>query len=255
MRQAAFAYAQVRLQSRHGARPAAIDWRRLEGVGNVVHFLQVARRTRLRRWVDELHGAQDSHAVELALRRQFCDYVDEVARWLPRPWRDTLGWLRRLVYLPAIQYLASGEPPQPWMLKDSRLAPFTLADREARLVALKASDCSPLVAAYERGEPIVGAWLRHWRKTWPEDAAGRQGLEQLVRMLRRCYQSADAANVADLRREYDTLLVQLTMLFRRESFRPAACYAHLGLTALDLLRLRAQLLERILLPAAEGAAQ
>lgn len=255
MSQAAFAYAQARLQSRHGERPLAIDWRRLEGVGNVVHFLQVARRTRLRRWVEELHGDQDSHAVELALRRQFCEYIDEVARWLPRPWRGTLGWLKRLPDLPAIQYLAGGEPPQPWMLKDPRLSAFTLSDREARLLALKDSDCRALVAACERGESIAGAWFRHWRKTWPGDACAREGLERLVSILRRYFIPANDADAPDPRKDHEALLAQLTMVFRRYSFGPVACYAHLGLTALDLIRLRAQLLERILLPAGAGAAQ
>jgi len=255
MRQAAFAYAQARLQSRQGERPAATDWRRLEGVGNVVHFLQVARRTRLRRWVEELHGAQDSHAVEMALRRQFCDYVDEVARWLPRPWRDTLRWLKRLPDLPAIQYLTSDEPPQPWMARDPRLSAFTHSDREARLLALKDSDCRPLVAACERGEAIAGAWVRCWRESWPDDAGAREGLERLVSVVRRFYTPANVADAPDPRQDHEALLVQLTMVFRRYSFRPVACYAHLGLTALDLIRLRAHLLERILLPAGEGAAQ
>jgi len=35
------------------------------------------------------------------------------------------------------------------------------------------------------------------------------------------------------------------VLFRRHAFQPAACYAHLALTALDLLTLRGELLQRV----------
>jgi hypothetical protein len=42
----------------------------------------------------------------------------------------------------------------------------------------------------------------------------------------------------------EALLTQLTAIFRRYSFQPVACYAHLALTALDLMSLRAELLRR-----------
>jgi hypothetical protein len=247
-----FAYAQARLQARHGERPRPVDWRRLQAVGDVVHYLQVARRTRLGRWVEELHGDQDSHSVELALRRQFCAYIDEVARWLPHPWRDTLGWLKRLPELPAIQYLLSGENPQPWMLEDPRLRAFTRGDREQRLLVLGQSDCAPLAAAWERGEPIASAWLEHWRDSWAPGGAAGEGLEQLTRSLRRFLGAPDPHDAGDFERARDLLLVQLTLIFRRYSFQPAACYAHLALTALDLMTLRADLLRRMLFTAAEA---
>ena len=251
MTSAAFAYAQARLQSRHGARPRPIDWRRLQAVGDVVHYLQVARRTRLGRWVEELHGDQDSHSIESALRRQFCDYIDEVARWLPHPWRDTLGWLKRLPELPAIQYLLSGEDPQPWMQQDPRLRAFTAGDREQRLLAFGQSDCAPLAAAWERGEPMASAWFEHWRESWAPGGAAGVGLEHLARSLRRFLGTPHPQDTEDFERARDLLLAQLTLIFRRYSFQPAACYAHLALTGLDLMTLRADLLRRTLFTAAE----
>jgi hypothetical protein len=248
MTQVAFAYAQVRLQSRHAERPGPMDWRVLQGVGDVVHYLQVARRTRLRRWVTALHGGQDSHQIELSLRRQFCDYTDEVARWLPRPWNETLGWVKRLPDLPAIRYLLNGELPPAWMQEDPRLQTFANAAPERRLLLLEQSDCAPLVAAWRRGESLTTAWLEQWRKSWPADKASRSGLERLVSLLQRSVRVAQTAGGPGFESEREALLRQLTAVFRRYSFRPAACYAHLALTGLDLMSLRAELLRRLLFP-------
>ena len=240
---AAFAYAQARLQSRHGERPGPLDWRRVQGVEDVTHYLQVARRTRLGRWVEELHGDHDSDAVELALRRQFREYIDEVARWLPQPWRDNAKWLKRLPDLPALQHLLSGRDPLPWMSGDANLQSFVQGDSEQRRRALQESDCGPLVAAWERGEPLAGAWFRHWRDTWIKH--GPQGIEQVADRVQRFLQASAGADDDSFEQRCAVLQTQLTVLFRRHSFQPAACYAHLALIALDLMRLRADLLRRI----------
>ena len=246
--QVAFAYAQARLQSRHAERPGPMDWRVLNGVGDLVHYLQVARRTRLRRWVTTLHGDHDSHQIELSLRRQFCDYIDEVGRWLPQPWNATLGWVKRLPDLPAIRYLLNDEPPQAWMQDDPRLQLFASAPPERRLLLLEQSDCAPLVAAWRRGETLTSAWLEQWRNSWPGDRASRHGLERLVGLLQRFMGLAQTTGGGGFASGREALLIKLTAVFRRYSFQPAACYAHLALTALDLMTLRAELLRRVLFP-------
>jgi hypothetical protein len=223
-----------------------MDWRALQGIGDLVHYLQVARRTRLQRWVTPLHGELDSHQIELNLRGQFCAYVDETARWLPPPWNATLNWVKRLPELPAIQHLLNGEQPPDWMQADARLRVFASAPAERRLLVLEQSDCAPLVAAWQRGEGLSAAWLEHWRDSWPADAKSRRGLEQLSRALR--HAMGQTAGDSGVDGERERLALQLTAIFRRYSFQPAACYAHLALTALDLMTLRADLLRRLLFP-------
>lgn len=244
----AFAYAQARLQSRHAQRPGPADWRALQGVGDVVHCLQVARRTRLRHWVSALHGQQSSHQIERELRREFCDYLDEVAGWLPRPWGGTLEWVKRLPELPAILYLLNGAAPQPWMMDEPRLREFAGATAGQRLLALEQSDCALLVAAWRRGDNLTTAWLQQWLDSWPFDRASRQGLEQLVALLQRYMGVAQAKPGSSFDGAREALLTQLTVVFRRYSFQPVACYAHLTLIALDLMTLRAELLRRLLFP-------
>lgn len=246
----AFAYAQARLQARHGQRPGPLDWRRLQGVEDVVHYLQVARRTRLAPWVEDLHGEYDSDAVELVLRRRFYEYIDEVGQWLPQPWRESSGWLKRFPDLPALQHLMSGQEPPAWMSRDTQLRPFTPGDSGQRRRALRDSDCAVLVVAWERGETLTGAWLRHWRASWTTQAT--PGLEQLAACLRRFLRSSGAVEGGGFEQRREALQARLTSIFRRYSFQPAACYAHLALTALDLMRLRAELLRRILFAGGEA---
>jgi hypothetical protein len=242
----AFAYAQVRLQARHAERPGLVDWRRVQGVNDINHYLQVARRTRLRPWVLNLHGAYDSYQFERALRQQYCDYIDEIALWLPAPWARTLDWLKHLPDLPAIQYLLSGAPPQSWMLNDPRLQAFVKGEYRQRMQALDQSDIAGLVTAWQRGESIVAAWFEQWRTSWPPESVNRRGLDELTRLLRRHWSPKKVENSSGLEGARDVLLQKLTLVFRRYSFQPASCYAHLALTALDLLVLRGELLRRVL---------
>jgi len=248
-----FAYAQARLQARHAQRPVAADWRLLAGVGDAVHFLQVARRTRLRPWALGLQGEHDSHRIELTLRRQFQDYADEVLHWLPAPWNRSSDWFRRLPELPAIQHLLGGTPAPAWMQDDPRLAPFTRGDPERRLLALQQSDCAPLVAAWQRGESISAAWFSRWRTLWVHNRAGHEGLEQLTALVQRSVQAAPAGDAEDFEVYRERLAGRLSVLFRRYAFEPAACYSHLALTALDLLTLRGELLRRVLFSSGRGA--
>lgn len=85
-----FDYAQARLQSRHGSRPGAADWRRLHASGSLEHFLDACGRTGLAPWVAELHPGQDAHVTDSALAAAFERYEDEVASWLPSRWQSSV---------------------------------------------------------------------------------------------------------------------------------------------------------------------
>lgn len=98
-----FAYAQARLQARHGQRADEQVWRRLHSTGDLSNYLQMARQTVLRPWVIGIDTSQSSHDIEFSLRRQFCRYVDDVSHWLPADWRAALQALKRLPALPALQ--------------------------------------------------------------------------------------------------------------------------------------------------------
>jgi hypothetical protein len=243
---ARFAYAQARLQARHGMRPDEQVWRRLESVGDPGAYLQVARNTTLRPWVAGLQTGHGAHDIELALRQQYRRTIDEVAHWMPAGWRGPVSWVRRLPDLPALQYLLTGAATPGWMRDDPQLQTFASDTPAGRVQALQSSDCAPLLKGWQRGETLYAAWLDHSRSLWPEDTRHVAGLEALARLLRRHLGALSLYSVAASAPLHETLLRELNRAFRRYSFQPAATFAHLGLVALDAQKLRAQLLRRTL---------
>jgi hypothetical protein len=245
---ACFAYAQARLQARHGMRPDERVWRRLESVGELANYLQVARNTTLRPWVAGLHPEHGAHAIELTLRQQYRRTIDEVAHWMPEAWRGPVNWVRCLPDLPALHYLLTGAAAPAWMQDDPQLRRYALDTPEARVQALHASDCAALLTGWQRGEPLYIAWLEQWQVLWPRAPRFAAGLEALARLLRRHVGALSLYAGAASTPLHERLLRELNKVFRRCSFQPAAAFAHLGLVALDVHQLRDQLLRRALFP-------
>ena len=246
MSASAFAYAQARLQARHGQRPDERLWRRLQGVGEPAHYLQVARRSVLQRWVAGLQPRQSSHEIELSLRRQLHAYVDEVAGWLPGQWRAPIGWTKRLADLAAIRHLLSESAVPDWMRADPALAPFIAATFAERRKAMRDSDCACLAQHWSTTVPLYQTWLYCWEQMWPHAPRLAAGLRQLA-ALHTSHMGAALAGVTDVSGQRRLALqAGYERAFRRHAFQPAAAFAHLGLVALDVQRLRGAILRRLL---------
>lgn len=241
-----FAYTQARLQARHGMRPDEQLWHRLESLGDPENYLQVARQSTLRPWVRGLHAGHDSHRIELTLRRQYRDYIDEVARWLPGEWITSIRWLRHLADLPALQHLLSEAATPAWMLDDNQLQPFVTENIPARLETLQDSDYACLVNAWQRGSPLYQTWFACWQKKWPANERSSSGLKYLGELVLKHLLTQQPANTFSTLLHRQHLAEKLQAAFRRYSFQPAACCAHLLLVALDITRLRGDLVHRIL---------
>ncbi len=247
IRKADFAYAQVRLQSHHGQRPGEPTWRLLSASKDLGHFLQTARRSPLKTWIVPLSGQMDFHALERSLRSEWRRYAGEVAAWQPPPWRPAVAWTGWLIDLPAIAHLLGKEPALAWMADDPSLAPFSLDEQSARASALQRASFAAALKTETAQQNLVGGWLSHWRNLWPPSPqALRKPLETLQGLL--MYQMAQMAapknTAADAIRLRKQLESRLARIFRRETQSPAAAFAHLALTALDLERLRAGLVDR-----------
>ena len=239
-----FAYVQVRLQARHGTRPDEAVWRHLQGTSDFANFLQLARNTSLRPWVQTLDPGQGSDAVEGELRRLFRRHVDEVAGWVGPAWRPAVKWVRHLPDLPALQYLFSGDPLPAWIQDDPELKAMGCLPVNARLDAIRQSDCNIFYAAWQAGASLPDAWLAHWRSLWPKAARHDHRLEALGKALGQYLRVLQADTGGSVQVRYETLRSQLNSAFRRDSFKPAAVFIHLALTALELTRLRGELLVR-----------
>lgn len=243
---ASFAYMQVRVQARHGMRPDERIWRQLQGIAGLGNYLHAAQQTTLAPWVSGMHATHGSHEIEHALRRQFRDYIDLVAGWLPARWASTVHWIRHLPDLPALQHLLSGEAAPAWMLDDAQLRLFASENAAARTETLLDSDWRYLVLAWQRGTPLSDAWYENWQRQWPGPARLRAGMTHLGGLLQAHIKALRANPRGTTQQQRESLTRQLHAAFRRYSFQPAAACTHLALVALDLEQLRGELVSRAL---------
>lgn len=244
-----FDYIQARLQARHGQRPGEERWRLMESATDLGSYLQYARATALSPWVQHLPPQADFHQIERSLRNSWHGYTEEVAGWAPEEWRPAIRWTARLPELPHISHLARGGSVRPWMLEDPELAPLAMEDFQRRREALSASPFSAVAEAIAGNRSPIDAWLDSLESAWPLPEAAptlntlRQLLENHIRDLQQ--EPGRRTTGPGLRGHF---IEQLTALFRRESGRIGAVFAHLALTLLDLERLRGGLVLRALFP-------
>jgi hypothetical protein len=251
-------YAQARLQARHGQRGNDLLWTQVRGARTFGAALELLRASPLRRWVAAIAADADADEVELRLRAELRACIHEAAGWMPEEWRPALLWIAHLVDLPAIARLAAGEEPPPWMARDVVLKPYVEPDAEARRAALRKGALGAVVRSIEarsaEGEarrPVTAdaiarsAWLEEWRCRWPREAdEDTLALEELARLFARHFPRFAALAVDEawtLRRDLER---QLAVRFRRYALTPVAAFAYLALAALELERLRGQLVVR-----------
>ena len=241
---ARFRYVQARLQARHGDRADERVWRRLDSIGNLANYLQTAGHTTLRIWTNGLHEGNSSHEIELALRRNFRSYVAEIARWQPARWAVVVRPLAQLPDLPALQHLLGGGTAPAWMLDDPELRACSSESLTTRAAALETAGLAYLADAWQRGIALPQAWHDHWRSQWPKAPQLTAGLKHLGELLIEQTREVHSDTGTQTDRLRERLLHRLTAAFRRYSFQPAAACAHIGIVALELERLRADLIER-----------
>jgi hypothetical protein len=243
-------YAQARIQARYGERPDESAWHTLTNARESGTLIEAVRSCGLRRWITGLDASSGSHAIEISLRARWRESVDELASWMPAPWRDATLWVSGLPDLPGLCRLARGEPPLPWMSQDPILHAYTVPDaeeRRRRLLggALAFADLAPLPPSpAEDGSDAIEPRVRHawddqWRKRWPARRSGRP-LDQVAELVQ-----SGAREPLLLGR--NALARHLRLLFRNLTLHPAVAFVYLALTAIDMTRLRAELLKHALL--------
>ena len=199
-------------------------------------------------------GAQvPVHEMAAQLRRHFADYVDQTAHWQPAPWRSAVVWVAELPMLPLLRELLTADRLPAWIQADPHLQDVVRDSREARRAALARTRWSPLIAAWNQGLPLRAGWLAHWRTLWP-GGAGAHGdaLEHLQRRVQAHVDRMAGASDDNGSPAREALARVLLRFFRRYDQQPAATFAHLGLIALDLERLRGEVAERVLFKGVEA---
>lgn len=247
-------YIQARLQARHGQRPDAALWQRLGALRDLPLFLQTARASGLRPWLEGFTPETPAHRMEQLLRQRFRAEAERVARWQPRPWQAATAWLAHWIDLPALGGLLRDERPPEWMLSDPDYAPLAELPRSARAEALLHSRWAELGKELHAvaGKPanVRDTWFAHWHRLWPrDDARARAQVEQLAEALQRPPggPAGTAAQDAARRTQWTDWL---KYRFRQMPQAPVTSLLHLFLLAQDMERLRGELLQRRLFPGA-----
>jgi len=243
-------YAQARIQARFGERPDESTWHAVGSARGPGALLEVARSCGLRRWIAGLDASCGSHAIEISLRARWRECILELSSWMPPEWRPATLWLSGLADLPALCRLARGEPALAWMNQDPILRPYCIADVSERQTRLKREllafvESAPTAAgapdapAEDFESQVRRAWHAQWRRLWPT----RRETVSLDRLLA----VVEAGSRERMSTGQQALVRRLRALFRDLTLRPAAAFAFLALVAVDIARLRAELLKHALL--------
>lgn len=246
-------YAQARIWARWGTRPDEALWHRLETTRELAAVLELARGTPLARWVEGLRADSGLHATELALRRRWRECVHELAGWMPADWCAPLAWCATLADLPLVQSLARGEPAPPWAADDERLRP--LVDPAAAADGAHATPAGEghalqrlLASARVAPERTPALWIEGWRQRLPDGAAGAAVAGALLPLLLQHAHALERPGLDDAWALRRALHAQLATLMRRRAQEPLAAFAYLALVALELERLRGELVRRSAFP-------
>jgi hypothetical protein len=249
------AYAQVRIQSRYGQRADTSVWLKLHNIQDLGSYLQTAQQSALRPWVLGLSATHSSHDIELALRQKYRQHVDEVAGWMPIRWQQPVRWIKRLVDLPALQYLLTGGEPLEWMKSDPCISEFTADDPQSRAQAMIEAGNKAMVDALQQDGSILSGWLSQWHRIRPRSMNLNHGLRALDKLIHEYAQRQANQHGRVLPTDYDQLLDQLRLLFRRYAFQPTAVVAYLVIVAVDVYRIRSDLMQRLFFQSGQDLAE
>jgi len=166
---------------------------------------------------------------------------------MPDEWRGAVLWCAVVPDLAVVAHLARGQAALRWMREDPLYRDLVDAQTGTCPAALGSGPLAPLAAGWNDPGRIVPLWRAEWERRAP--AEGDSGLRaELGRTLVAHLAAFHDPVVKDgwpLRR---ALQARLTLLFRRAMLDPAAAFAYLALIALDLERLRGELLRRAAFP-------
>lgn len=183
--------------------------------------------------------------AQARMQARFSERLD-AARWreLDRV-RDLAAYLEALRATPLRRWISGLEPRADLHQVDARLRERfrTHIDEVARWMPPEWRPALLWLLELTAPQATRAAWLVQWRRRWPTPAPGLQRIETAVtshiqRFARGGVRGAWSAREA-LERE-------LRRLFRRSALCPEVAFAYLGLVALDLERLRAELVRRVL---------
>ena len=245
MPRAEFAFVQARLQARHGDAVRATNWQGIESSRSVAQFLAAVRAGALAHWVEGFDESFDAHRIERTLRSRWAAYVEQVVRWQPAPWRPLTRWFGVLPELGLIDAwrqrgaFASLYPnPVPRAGRGASPLPAERRTARAAAEALLVAFAVPHEPTGERS--TVAVWRAEWGRRAPRARPDTANLIRAAHLLLPILGGDHIGRGAAA----EPVRAALVRLLRRFPATPIAVFAHLGLVALDVERLRGGLLVR-----------
>ncbi|MDE2235114.1 MAG: hypothetical protein KGK44_06125 [Gammaproteobacteria bacterium] len=239
-----FAYMQARCQARYSLQLRG-EWQRLSAIHDVDAFRAAVLRRPMHASLSGLVTDPGLHATEACLRNTFRRIIDELAAWMPRAWRPAVRSVSVFADLAAIQFLTRGGEAYAWLRDDKQLQAFLPGHVLQHSPSYAHADFARFLQRASGQESLPEVWARYWHALWPGVDAGIRSqllrLENLVRQGRR--RLADAGTDSSQAEIY-ALQREFARVFRQQGQTPAAAFAYLGLSWLELARIRAGLLKR-----------
>jgi hypothetical protein len=244
------AYAQARVQARFARLPSEGEWQRLAASRTLAAFLEDARTGVLRVWIKGFSGQSDTHDLEVGVRGLYREAVDEVASWVPRSWRDAVSWTRWLILLPLVERTRNGGAMPHWVSRDPWLRTLLGDDGSLDRERMSAAGGDSLLGA--ELDPLA-VWTIHWRRQWPRSTGrSRANLEKLAELVQVHVAGFQRLTTDTAWSARQRLREELRLGFHQRMLQPAVPFIYLALVALDLERLRAALVTRVLFAGTEA---
>jgi len=147
--------------------------------------------------------------------------------------------------LPVLQYLLAGGEVLAWMKSDPDIKDFTADDPLLRVQAVRDAGNTMLLDGWQNEGSILAGWLSQWNRSRPRSSSTDRGLRSLEKLLHHQLQLQGQQQAAAQHADYEQMLDQLRLIFRRYAFQPAAVIAYLVMVAVDLHRVRSDLMQRM----------
>jgi hypothetical protein len=175
------------------------------------------------------------------LRSEWRQAVLAASRWVPADWQPAVEWTLWLPILGILSHLQSGGSTRPWMLADTSLAEFAIEDAAARRDVFRNQG---LEWPEPEGNP-VSWWTERWRTTWPGRNRDHARLDELIDIVIHAPATAASERQGVASEPYAARAEkQIIRMLRFSPAQSVTVFCHLGLTAIELLRLRYGLVPR-----------
>lgn len=224
-------YAQARVQARFATRAAPHDFSVIDASRSVAHLHEALRHGPFAPFVANAGVAPDADAFEAGLRWTWRAACAEVARWHAPAWTPAFVVFRAHADLASLALLRANTSIPAWLRNDNFLGPIAHSEADARLALLQERYGREIARAFAANEPLAAVWKAAWRRSWPGPALSVARQLDKVAALHADNSVTDASQLS-------SNTARLERLFRRTAGTPVAGFAHLGLVALTLQRIR-----------------